>query len=112
MAPTAHRFKNISSQGHLELPLIGRVVEVGEEFDVTPDQAKLLAEQPDVWERVPSSAYTASSVTELKELAAARGIQTQSSWRKQDYVNALESAGAADEPTDTATSSTEKGDTE
>lgn len=50
-----HRFKNISPQGDLDLPLIGRVVQAGEEFEVTAAQAKLLAAQPEVWQAVTPS---------------------------------------------------------
>lgn len=42
-------FTNVSPQGDLELPLIGRVVAAGETFEVTADQAALLEKQPDVW---------------------------------------------------------------
>lgn len=45
-------FKNISPQGDLELPLIGRVVTAGEVFDVTADVADQLSAQPDVWQSV------------------------------------------------------------
>lgn len=52
---------NISPQGALELPLIGRVIEAGETFDVTPEQAALLAEQPDVWQVKPTKATRAAA---------------------------------------------------
>ena len=45
-------FKNVSSQGDLDLPLIGRVVAAGEVFDATADQAVLLSAQPNVWQLV------------------------------------------------------------
>lgn len=41
--------KNVSTAGALDLPLIGRVVEAGEVFEVTPDQLAALKDQPDVW---------------------------------------------------------------
>ena len=46
------QFKNISSSGDLELPLVRRVIAAGETFEVTEEQAELLAAQPDVWQRV------------------------------------------------------------
>jgi len=46
------KFRNISTSGALELPLIGRVVDAGEEFEVTAVQGALLAAQPDVWEQI------------------------------------------------------------
>ena len=47
-----HKFKNVSNQGDLDLPLIGRVIVAGEVFEVTADQAELLSAQPDVWQPV------------------------------------------------------------
>lgn len=49
------QFKNVSPQGDLDLPLVGRVIAAGEVFDVTPEQAELLAQQPAVWEPVKAS---------------------------------------------------------
>lgn len=46
------KFRNVSSYGDLELPLIRRVVKAGEVFDVSPEQGELLADQPDVWQLV------------------------------------------------------------
>lgn len=46
------RIKNISPQGDLDLPLVGRVIAAGEEFNVTAAQAELLTAQPDVWQIV------------------------------------------------------------
>lgn len=41
------RFTYVGPFDSVELPLIGRHVKAGEAFDVTDDQAALLAEQPD-----------------------------------------------------------------
>lgn len=92
------RFKNISPQGDLELPLIGRVVEAGEEFDVAPHEAALLQLQPDLWEPVIVD-FTKLNLDQLKELATGRGITAASAWLKQDYVDALT---ADTNPTDDA----------
>jgi len=46
------RFKNISPAGALDLPLLGRVVEAGEEFDIPTDRGQLLELQPDIFEWV------------------------------------------------------------
>ena|GEM_PF-4026420 len=43
------KVKNVSSQGDLELPLLGRIVKAGEVFEVPADVAELLGVQPDVW---------------------------------------------------------------
>jgi hypothetical protein len=40
------KVKNISPFGHLDVPLVGRVVEAGEVFDATEEQAALLLMQP------------------------------------------------------------------
>lgn len=42
-------FKNVSSYGDLELPVVGRVIAAGEVFEVTDVVAELLSMQPDVW---------------------------------------------------------------
>lgn len=47
--------KNISPQGDLELPLVGRVIAAGESFEIPDDQAEVLATQPDVWQIVTTS---------------------------------------------------------
>lgn len=46
------KFKNISPQGDLDVPLVRRVVALGEVIDVTVEQARLIEGQTDVWERV------------------------------------------------------------
>lgn len=46
------QFKNISPQGDLDVPLIGRVVKAGEVFEVTAEQAARLEAQPDLWEPI------------------------------------------------------------
>lgn len=43
------KFKNVSSSGDLELPLVGRVVEAGEVFEVSDEQGLLLVDQPALW---------------------------------------------------------------
>ena len=42
-------FTNVSPQGDLDLPLLGRVIVAGETFEATPEQSALLEQQPDVW---------------------------------------------------------------
>lgn len=41
------RFAYVGPFDSIELPLIRRHVKAGEEFDVTDEQAQMLAEQPD-----------------------------------------------------------------
>lgn len=44
--------RNISPLGALDVPLLGRVLEAGEEADVTEDQAERLLTQSDNYEAV------------------------------------------------------------
>lgn len=46
------RLKNTNPLGAVELPLIGRVLELGEEFEVTDEQGKALLEQTGNYELV------------------------------------------------------------
>lgn len=41
------KLKNVSSLGDVDLPLVGRIVKAGEEFDVPAHIAAQLLEQPD-----------------------------------------------------------------
>jgi len=50
------KFRNVSSLGDLDLPLIGRVVRAGEVFDATEEQSALLVEQPALWQLVKEKA--------------------------------------------------------
>lgn len=46
------KFKNVSPQGDLNVPLVRRVVLAGEVIDVTAEQARLIEGQTDVWQRI------------------------------------------------------------
>lgn len=46
------KFKNISPQGDLDLPLVGRVIASGEVFEATAEQATQLSAQPDLWQPI------------------------------------------------------------
>lgn len=43
------KIKNVSSQGDLEVPALGRVVKAGETVEVPDDIGSVLCEQSDVW---------------------------------------------------------------
>lgn len=43
------KIRNVSPRGDLDVPLLGRVVEFGQEVDVTADQAGRLLDQPANW---------------------------------------------------------------
>lgn len=46
------KIKNVSPLGDLDLPLIGRVVEYGEEFEVSDDIGEQIVAQETNWEWV------------------------------------------------------------
>ncbi len=49
------RLKNTSPLGLLDLPLIGRVLEPGEVFEVADDLAAALLDQPDNFKAAPAT---------------------------------------------------------
>ncbi|HQV83795.1 MAG TPA: hypothetical protein PLX57_11880 [Ornithinibacter sp.] len=49
------RLKNISPLGHLDLPLIGRVLEPGEVFEVPDDAGAALLDQPSNYAKAPAT---------------------------------------------------------
>lgn len=46
------KFKNISPQGDLDFPLLGRVIAAGEVFDASDAQSIQLSAQPDLWQPI------------------------------------------------------------
>lgn len=62
--------KNISPYGALDIPLLGRVVEAGEVFDVTPEQARHLAGQDENFEKVTAKKKTAPARKRAAKKAA------------------------------------------
>ena len=52
------RLKNVSPLGHLELPLIGRVLAPGEVFEVDDDAGAALLDQPGNFEAAPPTKET------------------------------------------------------
>lgn len=91
------QFKNISKFGDIDLPLIGRVVEAGEIFQTTPEQAELLILQPDLWQPIQPDDLSKLTVADLKALAAQRGIDTSGLKTKADYQAALQQPVKPDE---------------
>lgn len=45
------KFKNVNPLGAVEVPILGRVLEAGEEFEATGDAAEALLAQPDNYVR-------------------------------------------------------------
>lgn len=58
------KLKNISPLGDLDVPLLRRVVDTGEVFETTEDQARVLLLQPDNYQPADKAAKTlAASLT-------------------------------------------------
>ncbi|NQX36252.1 hypothetical protein [Herbiconiux sp. VKM Ac-2851] len=95
---------NISPQGDLELPLIGRVVAAGESVEVPADVAEKLAAQPDVW-LVTSST---PKIADLRAAAEERGIDLTGLKKKADIEAALAAGGTGTD--DDSNDDTEGGD--
>jgi hypothetical protein len=109
------RLRNTNPLGAVELPLVGRVLEAGEEFDVTPEQAHALLPQVGNYEPADDEAQSvadalnapadepeptppgvtppvdlsAMKVDELKQYAADRGIDIGGASKKDEIVAAL-----------------------
>lgn len=56
--------KNVSPVGALDIPLIGRVVEANEEFEVPSDVAEALLQQPDNFQPVAKSKKSTTNASE------------------------------------------------
>ena len=80
------KFKNVSPYGDLDLPLVGRVIEFGEIFEVTDRQAKGLEGQLFHWEPVDAPA-TAPTIVELKAALTDAGLPTDG--KKADLATRL-----------------------
>jgi hypothetical protein len=46
------KFRNVNPLGAVEVPILGRVLEAGEEFEATGDVAEALLAQPYNYERI------------------------------------------------------------
>lgn len=64
------RYKNVSPQGDMDLPLIGGVVASGEVFDADEGQAALLDLQPALWRRLPDKPAEHASTASKKPAKA------------------------------------------
>ena len=85
------RFKNVSPLGDLELPLLGRVVESGEVFDLDESLAHLLDGQDATWEPVDPDPQTVDE----QLLALGLPVTGNKGVRERRLAAAL---AAADEP--------------
>lgn len=92
------KIKNTSPIGDLDVPLLGRVVAVGEVVEVTIDQAQRLMRQSDVWQLadVDTSQRPSESDSKAKWVAFAEhlGIEVVSGMTKSDLIEATKPAEA------------------
>lgn len=64
------KFRNISSQGELEVPDLERIVAYEEVIEITPEEAERLAGQVTVWEAVDAEAQAVHDKVLAEEAAA------------------------------------------
>jgi hypothetical protein len=69
------RFQNVSPQGALDLPLIGRVVDAGEVIEVSTAQAKHLKGQTSIWRPVTTAGSDDPATTGNAPQSAAAAAQ-------------------------------------
>jgi len=79
---------NISPQGALELPLIGRIVEANETVEVTAEVGRLLEGQNGTW----LVADSEPTVEDLRQIAEHRGIDIKGLRKKADIQAAIAAA--------------------
>lgn len=90
------KFRNVSPLGALDLALAGRTIQAGEEFELTPGQAKFLEGQESIWQPVTAGAPT---IDELKEQL--RTLDLPVSGTKAELVDRLADAIATQPTTST-----------
>lgn len=86
--------RNVNPLGEVDLPLIGRTLGAGEEFDVTDAQAALLLAQAGNYEAVDAEDLNALTIPELEDLAAAKGVDLTGITKKADIIAAIDSQKA------------------
>ena len=92
--------KHHSHAGRLWINGVGEV-DPDEEFEISTEEGWQLLEQADLYEQVsgptppkPATEFDALKVAELAQLATDAGIEAQSRWKKQDYIDALVASAA------------------
>jgi hypothetical protein len=97
---TTVTLKHHSHTGRIWINGVGEV-DPDEEFEVPTAEGWTLLEQADLYEQiagptppVPAGPLDSLKVAELQALAVEVGIVAQSGWKKQDYIDALNTAAA------------------
>jgi len=90
------KIKNTSPIGDLDVPLLGRIVAVGETVEVTPDQASRLLRQADLWcladtDTLPRPSESASKA-DWVAFAEHLGIEVVSGMTRSDIIDATKPA--------------------
>jgi hypothetical protein len=82
------KLRNTNPLGAVDLPLIGRALEPGEEFEVTDDQAGELLKQVGNYAPV-GDAMDVMTVEDLKALAEEHDVDLTGLTKKADIVAAI-----------------------
>lgn len=80
--------RNVNPLGAVDLPLIGRSLEAGEEFEVPDEVAGRLLEQVGNYELVDSD-LDSLTIPELEKYAADRGIDLTGLTKKPEIIRAI-----------------------
>lgn len=80
--------KNTNPLGDVDLPLIGRSLAAGEEFEVSDEQAATLLAQAGNYEVV-NADLDAFTIPQLEEYAEARGIDLTGLSKKPEIISAI-----------------------
>lgn len=82
------KLRNVNPLGEVDVPLIGRTLGPGEEFDVDDDTAKVLLAQVGNYAPV-GDAMDAMTIDELKALAEEHDVDLTGLTKKADIVAAI-----------------------
>lgn len=83
------RLRNTNPLGDVDLPLLGRVVAAGEEFEVDDEQGKALLEQVGNYEPTDADDLNAMKVDDLKQYAAEHDIDVSGASKKDELIAAI-----------------------
>jgi hypothetical protein len=82
------KLRNVNPLGEVDVPILGRSLTAGEEFEVDDDTARLLLAQVGNYAPV-GDAMDAMTVDELKALADEQGVDLTGLTKKADIVAAI-----------------------
>lgn len=82
------KLRNVNPLGDVDVPILGRTLEAGEEFETDDETAALLLAQVGNYAAV-GDAMDVMTVEQLKELAAERDVDLTGLTKKADIVAAI-----------------------